>query len=1685
MTQRLWRPLVATALSLSLVAGGSPALAAERVTAPSKGAPKAAAGSKKLNKLNANQIRKQNALRPITELLPTEAESKIMARAAARQKAENATRPARPDHMIVKFKAGSTALDATETLRRTVMGSAVKKFKNGAQLIKLPPGSNVQNSINALLRTGKVEYAEPDYLLTKDDIGTTNDPYFNYLWGLKNTGQSVVGSLGSPGIDVNAMPVWDVTDGNGMVVAVIDTGVDFNHPDLAGKAWVNPGEIPGNNIDDDHNGYIDDINGWDFWNVDNTVYDWYDGDDHGTHVSGTIGAVVNNSLGVVGVAPNVKIMSLKFLGPYGGYTSDAILAIDYAADNGAKLANNSWGGGPYEQALYDAIQNSGMLFVAAAGNSGLNNDVYPHFPSSYANENLLSVASITNTGARSSFSNYGATSVDVAAPGSAVLSTIPMAQPFAAAVQNDAGTYKSLYMGFNLEDLEPTSLASVKTQSLNFLGVTPSTKIMVVLDDMSATSSTTSGMLPAYMDIFAGYNAEFISVPGTGSMPIPLDPATYPVVVWATGQSWGTPFGDLNLTAADITKLSNYLHAGGKLWLTGQDLIYGNEYEDFVYEDLGVFYVDEGEFRTTILGEAGSAFTPGEYNFALTDPYRDKLLPAGATAKQALTWKPATDYSQAYAFYDGTSMATPHVTGVAALLMAAHPEWSVAKVKQQIMTTTKPLSSMAGKSVSGGLVDALAAVTGSDDNDVPGIPYPAWGAWVNDRLDGDNFSDLDDVYRVTLKKGQPVRVELHGAPGTDFDLYLFGPQTTTVNDISTLMAWSESYGSNEFIEYTAPADGTYYIDAFGYQGNGTYSMKAEWGFGPGWYDANHPALTWTAGWTSYAGYKITSTRGESVSFSFYGDTVELIANKGPNNGLAEVLVDGVAQPDVDLWAVADQTMAPVFRKSGLTRGVEHTITFTAKGMRSPSGKKTAVAVNLAAINVAVDQEPPPAPDNLFASPGNNKVSLDWFFTESAPDMAGYNVYRRIAGSTGAFVKLNGAPVWLESANSGRQTLPARPKSSLAPETWLQFVDRTALNGQTYEYEIKAIDLAGNESGPSPRVTATPDPAPATVKSLFASNMDGAVTLSWAPNTDADIMQYAVYRHGPTDPANRFYRVAVVPHPVGAPEVLWVDSPLNNEQDYEYLVFAVDNKMIMSETPAYVAAHPSAAPAPVMNFTATAVTGGVQLSWNANTEPDIQDYLVTKRDGSGNTSKVGGGPITGTSYFDPVANSTGLTYEIVARDIYGVQSGPVSAPVTGTPPPAFPAPTGLTAVPGNYSVTLSWNPVPGASGYMGYQRAPGGNWTGALNTANTSTTIYSLEAGVTYEFYVVTSYYANGTWQESEPSEIVSATPREPFPPAMPTGLSFVRSVDGVQLSWNSNTEADLAKYLVYRMTSGNWVQVGEVPKGTQTFFHAIADNNTYMYTIAAQDTSGNISAYATTVTVPPYTPPPPADTTPPTAPANLQASAGDKVVNLSWTAATDNVGVTGYQVFYGTGSTEPTTWTSLATVSGTTYSHTGLTNGTTYWYKVRAKDAAGNFTDSAAVWTVPNVGALAIGYYENTNPDIIYTPAWTVGSGANFSGGNLSIINIAGAQAKFTFVGNGFDMISARSNNYGIVKVYIDGVEYATNADLYSPTVQYKATVLSVSGLSNALHEVILVRSGTKNPSSTNYHVNLDALVIR
>jgi thermitase len=346
-----------------------------------------------------------------------------------------------PGEVIVGLEESATQADLAALNERTGAETEEDLVRSDVNLVDLPRQLTVEEAVERYEASPDVEYAEPNFLIFPSR--TPNDSHFSKLWGLHNTGQTIGSQAGTPDADIDAPEAWNTSTGTPQtVVAVIDEGIDINHPDLRNNIWTNTDEVPANAIDDDRNGYVDDLHGYDFANDDASVYDpdplnANKGDEHGTHVAGTIAAQANNATGVSGVNWEAQIMALKFLGPNGGRTSDAIEAINYAVANGAKISNNSWGymGSP-SRSLQDAIaraDSSGHLFVAAAGNGGSdgigdNNDRNSnntHYPASYNNANIIAVAATDNRDRLASFSNYGATTVDLAAPGVNIASTLP------------------------------------------------------------------------------------------------------------------------------------------------------------------------------------------------------------------------------------------------------------------------------------------------------------------------------------------------------------------------------------------------------------------------------------------------------------------------------------------------------------------------------------------------------------------------------------------------------------------------------------------------------------------------------------------------------------------------------------------------------------------------------------------------------------------------------------------------------------------------------------------------------------------------------------------------------------------------------------------------------------------------------------------------------------------------------------------------------------------------------------------------------------------------------------------------------------------------------------------------------------------------------------------------------------
>jgi subtilisin family serine protease/subtilisin-like proprotein convertase family protein len=306
-----------------------------------------------------------------------------------------------PTHILVKWR--------DRLGHSTKYTQASEALGNGLYRLTLKSGISVPQAMSGLRAGGGTTVVQPDYVVSISRM--PDDPSIGTLWGLDNTGQSG----GTANADINAPEAWNTSTGSRhTVVAVVDTGVDYRHPDLAANMWHNP------------RGSADGLYGWNFINNSGNVMD---DNGHGTHVAGTIGAVGNNGIGVAGVDWNTRIMALKFLdGTGSGYLSNAVKAINYAVAHGANVINASFGGGGYDAAMATAIANAkahGVIVVAAAGNDATNNDSSPEYPASYSGDNAIAVAATDRNDRLAKFSNYGPNSVDIAAPGVSIYSTLP------------------------------------------------------------------------------------------------------------------------------------------------------------------------------------------------------------------------------------------------------------------------------------------------------------------------------------------------------------------------------------------------------------------------------------------------------------------------------------------------------------------------------------------------------------------------------------------------------------------------------------------------------------------------------------------------------------------------------------------------------------------------------------------------------------------------------------------------------------------------------------------------------------------------------------------------------------------------------------------------------------------------------------------------------------------------------------------------------------------------------------------------------------------------------------------------------------------------------------------------------------------------------------------------------------
>jgi subtilisin family serine protease len=570
-----------------------------------------------------------------------------------------------PGEVLVRFRQGVPTQERQAALAEQSATLVENLRLEGLVHARLAQGKTVAAAITGFERRPDVLYAQPNWIYRAS--ATPNDPRFGELWGLNNTGQSG----GTADADIDAPEAWNTTTGSAsVVVAVTDTGVAYDHPDLAPNMWTNPGEVA-NGLDDDANGKVDDLKGWDFIGNDNDPRDL---NGHGTHVAGTIGARGNNATGVTGVNWNVKLMPVRVLGADGSGTTVSVAnGFDYAADEGAKVVNASLGGGGSDPTM-DAVINGAptTLFVVAAGNGGSdgvgdNNDATPQYPCNITSANLVCVAATTDTDGLAGFSNFGATSVDLGAPGTEILSTWPAySSKFSDGFESSTGWVAGVGPG------PPFGTACGAPAPENTWART---------GEAADTGSVSAADSPGgnYVNCQNNWFRAPVSVSFAGSagcnvayrLRLQTEPGFDYFVVDAST--------DLNFTQPE--EVAAWTGSTGGNWFS-------------FAEDLSPL---DGQPTVWVRFGLESDETMANFTGAHIDNVDIRCI--------------GTSYGPtSYETIQGTSMATPHVSGVAALAWAKNPSVSVATVKSALLNGGDAKAALSGKSVSGRRLNANGAL---------------------------------------------------------------------------------------------------------------------------------------------------------------------------------------------------------------------------------------------------------------------------------------------------------------------------------------------------------------------------------------------------------------------------------------------------------------------------------------------------------------------------------------------------------------------------------------------------------------------------------------------------------------------------------------------------------------------------------------------------------------------------------------------------------------------------------------------------------------------------------------------------------------------------------------------------------------------------------------------------------------
>ncbi|MZQ83025.1 S8 family serine peptidase [Paenibacillus sp. 5J-6] len=914
------------------------------------------------------------------------------------------------DRIIVKYKSNTLKSSALSNTIAPQVEEVKELSALNSKILHVKQNSNLLHVIDELSKDPNVLYAEPDFKLTipqtvKEPISSNtqskvtlqhdtidssqtllpNDPFFSDQWYLHNTGQIYnIGAsqyISTPGIDIQALKAWEITQGSeDVTVAVMSSGMEITNSDIASNIWKNSDEDPYNDKDDDENGYINDMNGWDFAHNDNTLYDPSDGfnDYRGTYYGKAIAAAINNRVGIAGVAPNIKLMPLKIFSPDRGYLSDAIEAINYAEAKGVKIAYLGWTLSEYSQALYEVISNSKMLFVTFAGPGDARNfnaDLSPLYPKAYLTDNVLSVNSVDSNGQLGDSSSVGKTYVDVAAPGYLIsLTGIDAPMGYAAEIHKYAGAdnaeYKAIFNGIGFEvvpteeGFDPKQRQVMFDRAMKFLDdfeANKDVKVLLVQDNMfdpffhnpddgpievPPLDPALDPTLAIYKDLLhnAGYSESNIDVYTTVELEDGPDLSTlqsHDIVVWFTGTLFASTL--TLITDNDQANLTAYLNGGGHLMISGEDSIDGISSTPFVTDTLHLKILESGTVSGEVVGQPDTIYGNDAYLLYYFNEFVPNIVSTDSSITKINLTPPNTRI-----FQGGEDYAAVIAAGTAALVASEFPSMDAASIRHRIINSGTPLLSLAKANASGKMVNAFRALTSKD---IPGTPLN--DSTVTKKLSA-GTSESDDVYAIELGAGESITATLTADAVTDFDLYLYDSTATTITSKYGIIAISENDSSAESITYTAKASGTYYINVSAYQGAGSYTLNLHSNNQAGMFQDTHSALAYSGNWSTISAKNGTFRQIDnvgSVEFGFRGNQIEWIGTKNPEQGIADVYIDGIKVASPSLYSKSTLYEQSLFKQS-FANG-HHMIKVVWTGKSDPSVKKAAhTYINVDAFKAA-------------------------------------------------------------------------------------------------------------------------------------------------------------------------------------------------------------------------------------------------------------------------------------------------------------------------------------------------------------------------------------------------------------------------------------------------------------------------------------------------------------------------------------------------------------------------------------------------------------------------------------------------------------------------------------------------------------------------------------------------------------